>query len=157
MELYLMRHGEATSEEEDPRRPLTDAGRAAVERIVRLAATGGLRLDLVQHSGILRAQQTAEVLARALAPGARAEPREGLRPLDPVEPVARWLLDEAARAQRVALVGHLPFLDRLVSRLVADDEAAEVVALEAGALVKLIPKRQRAGFVVEWLLDPDVV
>lgn len=157
MELYLMRHGEATAEEVDPRRPLTEAGRAAVERVTRRAAGCGLRLDLVQHSGILRAEQTAEILAGLLMSGARAEPRQGLGPLDPVEPVARWLLDGAPEGQRVALVGHLPFLDRLVARLVAEDEAAQVVVLGAGTLVKLVPKRQRAGFAVEWLLDPQVV
>ena len=161
MELYLMRHGEAMSEEEDPRRPLTDAGRAAAERVARRAAAGGLHVDLVQHSGVLRAQQTAEILARELTSGARAEPRQGLRPLDPVEPVARWLLDAAFDAQRapqrVALVGHLPFLDRLASRLVADDESAQVVVLGAGALVKLVPKRQGVGFAVQWLLEPELV
>jgi broad specificity phosphatase PhoE len=33
MDLYLMQHGQATTETEDPERPLTDAGRAAVQRV----------------------------------------------------------------------------------------------------------------------------
>jgi hypothetical protein len=36
MDLYLMQHGHATTEAEDPERPLTDAGRAAV-RITGIA------------------------------------------------------------------------------------------------------------------------
>ena len=33
MDLYLIQHGQATTETEDPERPLTDAGRAAVQRV----------------------------------------------------------------------------------------------------------------------------
>ena len=33
MDLYLMQHGQSTTETEDPERPLTDAGRAAVQRV----------------------------------------------------------------------------------------------------------------------------
>jgi phosphohistidine phosphatase len=35
MDLYLMQHGQATTETEDPERPLTDAGRAAVQRVAK--------------------------------------------------------------------------------------------------------------------------
>ena len=38
MDLYLMQHGQVTTETENPDRPLTDAGQAAVQCI----ATGGL-------------------------------------------------------------------------------------------------------------------
>jgi phosphohistidine phosphatase len=37
MDLYLMQHGQATTETEDPERPLTDAGRAAVQRVAQRA------------------------------------------------------------------------------------------------------------------------
>jgi phosphohistidine phosphatase SixA len=55
----------------------------------------------------------------------------------------------------VALVGHLPFLAQLASRLVAGDEAAEVLVFRTGGLVKLVPKQQRVGFAVAWVLAPD--
>jgi phosphohistidine phosphatase SixA len=45
-----------------------------------------------------------------------------------VEPIADWVRRQAAEdtALAVALVGHLPFLDPLVSLVVAGDEAAGV-------------------------------
>jgi phosphohistidine phosphatase len=159
MPIYLMQHGEAKSKEEDPERPLTEAGRATVERVATRAASLGLRFDHLYHSGIPRARQTAEVLARRLDAEDRVANRAGLAPLDPVEPVARWLL-EASRSGNdpaIALVGHLPFLDRLASRLVADDEAAQAIAFQMGGLVKLVAKGERAGFAVAWLLAPDLV
>jgi phosphohistidine phosphatase len=64
MELYLMQHGEARAKEEDPDRPLTDAGQATVERVAQRAAGLGLRVDAIYHSGILRARQTAEIVNR---------------------------------------------------------------------------------------------
>jgi len=156
MELYLMQHGEARAKEEDPDRPLTDAWRATVERVARRAAGFGLRLDAIQHSGILRARQTAEILASQVGAHEQVGERGGLTPLDPVAPVADWLLGQAAEATAVTLVGHLPFLDRLASRLVAGDEAAEVLAFRMGGLVKLVPKQQRVGFAIVWVLAPDL-
>ncbi len=154
MDLYLMQHGESKPEEEDPERPLTDAGRATVERVSSRFAGLGPRLDLVVHSGRLRAEQTAAVLASHVRPEEPARAREGLGPNDPVEPVASWLGETGAEG--VAIVGHLPFLDRLASLLVADDERAQVVAFRMGGLVKLVPKDGREGFRIEWVLSPEL-
>jgi phosphohistidine phosphatase len=156
VELYLMQHGEARPKEQDPDRPLTDAGRATVERVAGRAAGLGLRLDAIQHSGVLRARQTADILAGQLGAEERVRERDGLGPLDPVAPVADRLLGQATEATALALVGHLPFLERLASRLVAGDEAAEVLAFRMGGLVKLVPKQQRVGFAVVWVLAPDL-
>jgi phosphohistidine phosphatase len=159
MPIYLMQHGESKSKEDEPERPLTEAGRATVERVAARAASLGLQFGQLYHSGILRARQTAEILARHLGAEDRVASRAGLEPLDPVEPVARWLLEATASGDdpAIALVGHLPFLDRLASRLVAGDEAAQAVAFQMGGLVKLVAKQERAGFAVAWLLAPELV
>lgn len=67
--LYLIRHGDAaptsTNPLEDPR--LTPLGVAQVERLrERLAATGEIRADMLISSTMLRARQTAEIIAPAL-------------------------------------------------------------------------------------------
>lgn len=156
MELYLMQHGLAKTREEDPDRPLTDEGRAAVGRVADRVAALGLKPDRVYHSGILRARQTAEILAGRLGIPERVEARPGLEPLDPVGPVAGWLDELAARLGAVVLVGHLPFLDRLASLLVAGNEEAQVVAFRMGGLVKLVPKGNRPGYSVAWALTPEL-
>src|SRR2546422_959440 len=66
MELYLMRHGEAMAAEQDPHRPLTEAGRAAAERVAARTAAVGARLDRIYHSDAPRASQTAAILAERL-------------------------------------------------------------------------------------------
>src|SRR5258705_9631554 len=91
MDLYLMEHGQATTETEDPERPLTDAGRAAVQRVAKRARAADVRISGCLHSGKLRAQQTAQLLVTEIGVEPSVEVRPGLAPNDPVVPVAQWL------------------------------------------------------------------
>ena len=72
--LYLVRHGEATSEEQNPARPLTEPGAKEVEQIAAWFTSTKLPVDEIRHSGKLRAQQTAEIFAQYLGlPGSDCE------------------------------------------------------------------------------------
>src|SRR2546422_235471 len=73
MRLYLVQHGAAKTEAEDPQRGITEEGRRAVERMADFLAALRLPLDRIEHSEKLRARQTAEILA------ARLRPAEGTR------------------------------------------------------------------------------
>jgi phosphohistidine phosphatase len=154
MNVYLMQHGEAAAKADDPARPLTVPGRAAVTRVAYHAQAAGVRVDHCLHSGKLRAQQTAQILAAAVGSGP-VDPHDGLAPNDSIAPMAEWLHGRS-EDESVAVVGHLPFLDRLASKLVAADENAQVISFQMGGLVKLIPKPDRAGFAIAWILVPDI-
>jgi len=108
MDLYLMQHGQATTETKDAERPLTDAGRAAVQRVAKRARAAGVRISGCLHSGKLRAEQTAQLLVREIGVEPSVEARRGLAPNDPVVPVAQRLRAETEH-QSLALVGHMPF------------------------------------------------
>jgi phosphohistidine phosphatase len=154
MELYLMQHGVAEAEAQDPARPLTDPGRAAVERVTARARAAGVHGDACVHSGKLRAEQTAHVLAEDL-PVPDVETRADLGPTSPVPPFAEWLAGQDADLS-LAVVAHLPFLDRLTSLLVAGEESAQVVRFHNAGLVKLVPKDDVPGFAIDWVLTPDL-
>jgi phosphohistidine phosphatase len=62
MLLYLVQHGEAKKEEEDPQRGLTDKGRKDVQTIAASARKMNVQPDRIFHSAKLRAQQTAALL-----------------------------------------------------------------------------------------------
>ena len=153
MRLYLAQHGDAVPEQVDPQRPLSAAGRREVEAIGRLLASAGVRSTRVVHSGKLRAEQTAELLAMACAPDHGMEASAGLSPNDPVKPVARTI---ASWPMDTMLVGHLPFMARLAGRLVTGDEHAEVVAFVPGTVLCLEPA---AGdrWTVAWMVRPELV
>ena len=150
MRLYLVQHGDVVPEQLDPERPLSAAGRREVEAVARLLASTGARTVRVAHSGKLRAQQTAELLATALAPGTVPDIMPGLSPNDPVAPmigtIADWTSD-------VMLVGHLPFMGKLAARLVAGDERKPVVAFVPGTVVCL-EQAEAGDWGVAWMGRP---
>jgi phosphohistidine phosphatase len=154
MDLYLMQHGEAMAEDVDPARPLTEPGRDAVRRVAERAGAAGVRVDTCVHSGKLRAEQTARILAAAIG-GHEPQARDGLAPNDPIAPTAQWL-QELGPDDSVALVGHLPFLGRLAGALIAGDEKAEVIRFRMGGLVRLVTTDDATGFAVAWALPPEL-
>jgi len=152
MEVFLVRHGEAKSEQEDPRRPLSDSGRSGVEKIARALAEKRVVVAGIVHSDKLRAKETAEILARSLAPRAGVREIRGLAPND--DPwLAKAELEEAS--EPLMVVGHLPHLGRLASLLVAGDPEGQVVELPPAAVVSL----SRAGekWEIQWRLTPAEV
>lgn len=146
-----MQHGEATREEEDSARPLTDRGRDEVLRVARAAKRAGVTVEAVFHSGKLRAQQTADVLADVLRPRAVGQ-LEALAPKDDPAVAARAI--DSLHASTI-VVGHLPHLSRLAGLLVTGDMDSEPIAFRMGGIVCL--ERGEAGWRVKWILTPEVV
>jgi len=153
MRLYLVQHGEALAKEVDPQRPLSAQGRGDVGRLAEILAKAGLKIDRVRHSGKARARETAELLGAALAPGGAVEAAPGLGPNDPVEAFAQGL--EGAHDDRM-VVGHLPFMARLVAHLVAGRGDAELVAYRPGSLVCL-ERGAAGGWTIAWMLRPELL
>ncbi len=153
MRLYLVQHGEAAPKDVDPDRPLTSAGRADVEALARFLERQGVSADRVVHSGKTRARETAEALARGIAPQAAIETAAGLAPNDPVEPIAA---EAQGMAEDTVLVGHLPFMARLASRLLTGREEPAVAAFRPGSLLCL--ERDEAGaWTVAWMIRPELL
>ena len=153
MKLYLVQHGEALPKEVNSDRPLSDQGRQDVERLARFLADRGVRVSRVWHSGKTRARQTAELLAAAAAPGVKAETGVGLAPNDPTKAFAETL---AALREDAMVVGHLPFMARLVTRLVAKSDDGTIVAYLPGSLVCL-ERDDDGAWAITWMLRPELV
>jgi phosphohistidine phosphatase len=152
MKLYLVRHGEAVHEQVDPQRPLSDAGRRGVQRVADHLAPLGLQVKRILHSGKARAEQTAALLAPAFG-GAPLEQAAGLNPNDSTEPFARTV---AEYRDDTMVVGHLPFMGKLVSRLVTGDERRSIVSFPAGAVVCL-ERGEETGWSIDWIVSPELV
>ena len=151
MELYLVRHGAARSAQEDPARPLSEQGQDEADRVARTAARCGMRGVRIHHSGKLRAQQTAEILARHLSPPEAPTPLAGLAPNDDPH-IARRVIEEASGA--LMLVGHLPHLARLTALLLTGQDDSERFVFESAALAGL--RRAEAGWRLRFLISPEV-
>ena len=152
MELYLVQHGEAKPEEDDPERPLTDRGRETVQQTAAFAAKARLQVSQIRHSGKCRAQQTAEILGEKLSPERGVVATSGLAPKDDVAPCAQAL---QAETEPLMIVGHLPFLARLASLLLAGDEERSVIRFQNAGLVCLT--RDEDGWSAEWIVTPGLL
>jgi phosphohistidine phosphatase len=112
--LFLVHHGDAVGVEIEPSRPLSQAGRGAVNRLAEDAAARGAKPAVVWHSGKLRAKQTAEAFWRACNPFAEFSATKDLQPDDPPD----WMRNRLRGETRdVMLVGHYPHLPGLLSLL----------------------------------------
>jgi phosphohistidine phosphatase len=148
--VYLVRHGDAVAGAENPARPLSQTGREAVEQIARLARERQVEVSVVYHSGILRAEETAEILAKHLKPPSGVKAISGLSPDD--DPMAGKAELEAATAP-IMLVGHLPYMNRLVALLVRGDPEASVINLRPAAMVCC--SKVAAQWKIDWHLAPS--
>ncbi len=149
MEVYLVQHGDAKLEEEDPERPLSDKGKEETERVAEALGKVGIRAKHIMHSGKLRAKQTAEIFAKHVGP---SEVRDmlGLKPMD--NPLVAKTFLESAR-EPVMLVGHLPHMGKLTSLLITQNPEQETVKFRMGGVVCL---EKGDKWLLKWALTPEI-
>lgn len=151
MKLYLVQHGEAVTEEVNPKRPLTKKGRRDVTKIARFLKDNNVKLDIIWHSTKMRAIETAQIIAGSILPKPIVEEKQGLAPNDSVNAI----LEEIAKANKdLMIVGHLPFLQKLVSLLFVGVEYQELIGFRQGGVVCLERKETRAWQIM-YLVIPE--
>ena len=155
-ELCLLRHAHAgdstTWEQADELRPLTEKGRRQSERVGRLLAAAGFAPEALLTSPLVRARETAEIVADLLGVRAREERRLG-EPLDLATLDA--ILDDAGSPRRALIVGHDPDFSELVSELVGGSS----IFMRKGALARIDVERplERGSGDLRWLVPPDLL
>ena len=147
MDLFLIQHGEAKSEAEDPERSLTEYGAGTVRQMAAWAAQARVKVGQIRHSGKKRAEQTAVLLADRLNPILGIQAVAGLNPNDDARPVAEALQQEQGP---LMLVGHLPFLSRLAGLLVVGDPERAVVTFRQAGITCLA--REESQWTVRWVM-----
>jgi len=150
MELFLVQHGQALSESEDPERPLSEAGQEETTQVAAAIMAAGVQPTLIRHSAKTRAEQTASIFATALQPPGGIQSADGLGPRDDVETLARKLADES---RDVMLVGHLPHLSRLAALLITGEADREVVQFRNSGVVCL--GRDDDAWTLRWAVTPE--
>ncbi len=116
MKLLIVRHAIAADPVEgqrDSARPLTSAGKRKFEGVVRGLKRLDVKLDLLLHSPLLRAVETADLMNALVEGEARVTSLLARAPTK--------ALIEALDEPRVALVGHEPYVSELVAWLVTGE------------------------------------
>jgi len=153
MKLYLVQHAKAASKEIDPQRPLTEEGLQDIKKVAEFIRPSNLCVDYLCHSGKKRAVQTAEVLAAVIKVNKTLTGRDGLAPNDDVVPLKDELL---SGQQDIMIVGHLPFLSKLASLLLAGSESADTVTFKQGGIVCL-SRCDENKWQIDWMVTPELL
>ncbi|MBM4360660.1 MAG: histidine phosphatase family protein [Deltaproteobacteria bacterium] len=145
MPVYLMRHAEAVPEAmslADESRYLSDSGRAAALAMGEASGRLGIAIAAVVSSPLVRAVQTAELVALGLASVSPSQGTPGSRSVRIHESLApgrgtRRIFADLAELEGALLVGHEPSLSALAGQLTSEPrfaafEKAQLVALEGG-------------------------
>jgi phosphohistidine phosphatase len=161
MKLLIIRHGPAGDRAEweaegrdDRLRPLTVQGKKEMRRVAEGLATLASQIDLLATSPLVRAVQTAEIVAsqfdcdpvtvEALAPGN-----------DPDE-VLKWLRGQ--RGDILAVVGHEPDLSTLACYLLTGNRSSFLTLKKSGSCLLDLGDAPGPGKArLEWLLVPRVL
>jgi len=158
-EIYLIRHGLAeergNSWPDDAKRPLTDEGISRMRKSVRGLSRLGVTLDVVLTSPLVRARQTAEIVAAGVSPRPSLISAESLAPDGSFAAVVADL-EKHVRKGRIALVGHEPGIGELAARLIGSRHAIE---FKKGAVCRVdlatIPPSGPGD--LRWLLTPKIM
>ena len=153
MKLYLVQHGQACSKDVDPNRPLTEQGKADVNRLAVFLRKSGVSVERIIHSGKLRASQTAERLVNAIAAGTVPEVSDVINPNDDPAQFAQLSFSWGGDT---LIVGHLPFMAKLVSQLTLRNTQTVFTEFTPGSAVCL-ERHEDNRWSLNWMVRPEVM
>jgi phosphohistidine phosphatase len=152
---YFLRHGIAADAARfagsDRDRPLTGKGIEKMTAVAKRLAEMDVVLDCIVTSPLLRAKQTAQIVADAL----------GLRPVEDARlgpgfsyDRLREVLGERRDANAIMLVGHEPAM----SETVGDAIGGASIDFKKGAIAAVeFPDPQSARGVLLWMASPKIL
>ena len=160
MNLYLLRHADAepaAGPGGDRERPLSAKGEAQSQRVGKALKALEIDFHAILTSPLLRARQTAEIVARSLRATARLRVCEALASGG----ATRQLIAELKRLgeqENILMVGHEPDMSRLISLLLAGEPPVDVEMKKAGLCY--LELRQPIGgrcATLKWLVPPKLL
>jgi phosphohistidine phosphatase len=162
MNLYIVRHATAVQRgtpgyEDDSQRPLTDAGRKRMKRIVNGLSEFGIELDAIVSSPYVRARDTAMILAKEFDMKDKVSLSDSLIPPGNFETLISEIR-EKYDVENLALVGHEPMLSSLISWLTTGNTAMKVVLRKGGVAFLSTENLYVDGrAALQWLLTPSLM
>ena len=161
MNLYLLRHAIAAAKddpafESDSDRPLTKKGIKKFRKAARGIERLGIPFDAILSSPLVRARQTADIVAAVLNKESYIEEISELAPQSLPEQLTS-ALNNFNDKQHVMLVGHEPFLGKLAAFLVnGKNNSDSVIPLKKGGICRIeieaLPSTRPGQ--MHWLLTP---
>ena len=156
-ELYVMRHGLAVTRgsvrfSDDAQRPLVPEGKEKMREIAGGLKRMGFEVDWIVTSPLVRAVETAGIIAESLASSVLVDVCDAMRPGGSPEALLAFLA-KRPNCRRVLVVGHEPDLSELAARLIGAGGHANLAFKKGGCCMisfdEFPPKSP--GQLVWWL------
>lgn len=164
MKILLLRHGIAVEPgtpgyERDSERPLTPEGRRKVRLIAKALARLRIIPDVIFTSPLVRAHQTAEIVATVLRLKKRLHFSVHLASGGDAKRLVAEVNKLHGDAESVMLVGHEPDMSLLISLLLTGNPAGAAIELRKGGIGVLEVETLRAGkcATLLWLAPPKLL
>jgi len=145
--IYLVRHGNTFFDPVRSERVLSDLGQMQASNMAKFLKEKKIEVSFIYHSEKLRAKQTAEILSLGVSAHDGVVARLGLKPNDDIE---NWVLECQASKSNIMIVGHMPFMPLLLSKLVLGHDEREIVLFSEVMVVCLSKNPHNDRFIVEW-------
>ena len=161
MDLYLLRHGKAEKTGPvggtDEGRPLTGRGRSEIQSIAGWIRSQGFIFDYIATSPLIRAYETATIVAEGYPDSEGPVVWEELSPGIDIDRLLSRIRKEGSLPS-LLLVGHEPSLSNLISVIISGSVDARIVVKKGGLakIVNFIPDLEPCGDLV-WLLSPALM
>jgi phosphohistidine phosphatase len=158
-QLYLIRHGVAEERgdawPDDAKRPLTQEGTTRLRRAARALLRLDVAVDVVLTSPLVRARQTAELLATAFTPHPSIINVDALAPGGAPAVVAAEI-EKQGRRRHIFIVGHEPALGELAAWLIG---TRNPIAFKKGGICRIDCDAgpQRGSGALRWMLTPKLL
>jgi phosphohistidine phosphatase len=162
MNLYIVRHAIAVPRgtpgyDDDSQRPLTDAGRKKMKKIVKGIHQLDLELDVILSSPYVRARDTAKIVAKEFKAEDKIAFSDNLIPPGNFEKLVSEI-HEKYDVNNLALIGHEPMLSSLISWLATGNTDMRVTLKKGGiAYLSTDNLYQDGRATLEWLLTPALM
>ena len=162
MDLFILRHGEAgqrlSTGRGDFQRSLTTAGQKEVSDIAKSLKELGTKFDVVVTSPLKRAHQTAAIVAKTL------KIEKKMQDWDELSPEGNRIdlynkLSHLKQQSLVLVVGHEPYLSKMVSEIIFDGNDGGRIALKKSGLarIRIISSTPKFQGELRWLLTPKLL
>jgi phosphohistidine phosphatase len=150
MAIFLAQHGLSLPKDQDPQKGLSEKGHADTVRMAEVVKAYKIPVSKIVHSGKKRAEQTAVIFNETLGVKNPCERIEGINPLDDVT-VFAGRIDPQSNEM---VVGHLPFMERLVSHLTTGTLDLRVYKFQNSGIVCL--ENEEDNWFIKWALNPNM-
>lgn len=151
MAIFLVQHGLSLPKDIDPEKGLSDQGRTDTIKIAEVAKAYKIPVHKVVHSPKKRAEQTAAIFNEVLGIKDLCDCIDGINPLDDVRAFAKGI----DPSSNVMVVGHLPFMERLVSYLTTGAMELKIYRFQNSGIVCL-DCDENTNWFIKWTLNPNI-